>query len=183
MRLLGEGGEMRSSYLPGRSGFLVRSRRPLSHLRRDLRARGWACRLYPIHAESGRHFLEPSRGWLAAQLRHDRLEWWGVEHRAASAVFFTPARLERIRRLPTGEGDEARWERGFLELRGLALRLEALSASRRPDKQWRALAKVFDSWWQSTPLYAGPPGGGLCRAVVQHLRRCAEAAAAAPKLS
>jgi hypothetical protein len=171
-RLLGEGGELRSSYLPGRSGFLIRSQRPLADLRRDLRSRGWACRLYPIHAEGGRHFLEPSAGWLAAALRSDRLEWWSPEHATAAATFFTAPRRDRIRRLPAGgSGGQAgkAWTRGFLELRGLALRLEALPVSRRPDKQWRGLAEAFDRWWRGNRLYA-VPSSELSEVVVGYLR-------------
>lgn len=174
LRLLGEGAHLQSSYLPGRSGYLVTTRRPLDELRLAL-SRRWARRLYPVHAGSGRLFLEPTSHLLAKALRDDRLElWWTPAHQRACQQFFTPVRRERIRRLPpAGQGGSPGHGpvRGLREARALALRLEALSVTPRPDKHWRGLAEAFDQLWAGQALYTLQPDP-LHGALYAYLRRC-----------
>lgn len=170
-RLLGPEARLQSSYLPGRSGFLITSKRPLSELRLALMPR-WACRLYIIHEESGRYFLEPSSGLLVRSLSQDRPElWWSPAHQRASQEFFDPVRAERLRRLALlGEG-RADWTRGYRGLRELSLRLESLHATPRPDKHWRGLAEAFDDLWRGTRISTLAPNPLWC-ATLDHLCRC-----------
>ena len=170
-RLLGPEARLQSSYLPGRSGYLVTSRRPLGELRRALMPR-WACRLYAVHEKSGRHFLEPSTQLLVQALSQDRPErWWSPPHERASQAFFDPVRGERIRRLALPGRKRADWSRGYRALRDLALRLESLHATPRPDKHWRALGESFDELWRGARIYTLGPTP-LWTATVDHLQRC-----------
>ena len=172
LRCLGKDARLQSSYLPGRSGFVLTSSRSLEELRAALTPR-WACRLYPLHRESGRLFLEPTNRWLSAALLNDQPHlWWTVEHQAGAQLFFNDQRSERLRRLAgLSRRPSFGWLRGFRQLRLLALRLEALHVTPRPDKQWRSLGVAFDDWWNSTPLYAHPQGA-LVFAVLDELRAC-----------
>jgi hypothetical protein len=178
LRLLGKGANLQSSYLPGRSGFVITTPRSLSVLRQALMPR-WACRLYPICAERGRLFLEPTSALLRQALFQDPIEtWWTSDHQAASEFFFTAARADRVRRLrnlvAAKAGPGARPCKAFRRLRPLALRLEALHVTPRPDKHWRALAEAFDELWRSTPLHTlgSDPLAGAVFAFLQRCRTC-----------
>lgn len=170
LKLLGRGARLQSSYLPGRCGFVITTKRPLAELRQALAPR-WAVRLYPLHLPSGRLFLEPTVGALAAALQADRLEWWTSAHQQASAPFFCPARSERIRRLPPAARPTSHPVRGLATARALGMRLEALHATPKPDKHWRALAETFDRFWSEQALYTAPPNV-LHQALFSYLRRC-----------
>ena len=179
LRLLGKGASLQSSYLPGRSGFVITTPRSLPVLRQALMPR-WACRLYPICAERGRLFLEPTSTLLRQALFQDPIEtWWTPDHQVASELFFTAARGDRVRRLrnPVAKrfaGPGARPCKAFRRLRCLALRLEALQVTPRPDKHWRALAEAFDELWRSAPLHTlgSDPLAGAVFAFLQRCRTC-----------
>jgi hypothetical protein len=172
---LGAQSSLQSSYLLGRSGFLIHSQRPLGELRCDLMPHV-ACRLYALHGPSGRYFLEPSRSWLCLALGQDRpRSWWSPAHQRGWESFFSPQRGERVRRLPPAETMAARsWTRGLRAWRDLALRQEALATSSRPDKHWAGLARAFDVLWRGTRVHAAP-GGPLQAAVIGHLALCGQA--------
>lgn len=172
LRLLGPESRLQTSTLPGRSGFVLTSNRPLAELRQALMPH-WACRLYPLHAASGRHFLEPRPEALARALLRDLpLSWWNPGHQRAASEFFAAARGERVRRLALpGGGQSSSWTRGFLALRDLALRLESLHVTPRPDKHWRGLGESFDQLWSATRLYT-IPSDALWLAALGHLQRC-----------
>jgi hypothetical protein len=171
LKHLGHGARLQSSYLPGRSGFVITSARPLPDLRRALMPR-WACRLYPLHAGSGRFFLEPVAAWMCAALARDNpADWWSEAHQRGAQAFFQPARSDRVRRLPRGRSKRGSWSRGFADLRDLALRLEALSCTPRPDKHWAGVARSFDALWLRNALYAAPQTP-LSQAVFAHLTLC-----------
>lgn len=171
MRALGPEGRLQGSLIPGRSGYVLTSGRSLAHLRQALMPR-WARRITTLHAPSGRYFLEPSSSFLVRALTLDCPgQWWSPAHQAAAASFFTAARRERVRRLVLPGRRPATWTRGFRAVRDLALRLESLRPTPRPDKHWRGLAESFDRLWSETRLYtlAADP---LWLATVSHLRCC-----------
>ncbi len=168
---LGPGAKLQSSYLPGRSGFVLSSSRSLAALRCGSRAEG-AARIVPLHLESGRFFLEPTAAWLTESLGCDQPPaWWSPAHQQGATRFFDSLRLDRVRRLPAGVHGNRSWTRAFRAVRDLALRLEALSVTPRPDKHWAGLARSFDELWRGSRL-TSMPADPLWAAVREHLWRC-----------
>jgi hypothetical protein len=150
---------------------VVTTGRSLLELRSGAISR-WTCRVYPLHSQSGRFFIEPEAAFLAQALLEDRPEsWWSAAHQQGAAGFFDAMRDERVRRLGRLPERTAGGRRpDYRPLRNLGLRLESLSVTTRPDKHWRGLAGVFDEWWTTTPLHAVDPGH-LGRAVMVSLSR------------
>ncbi len=156
--LLGAGTLIETSYRPKRLGLLVQTEASLSGLRQRLHPR-WARRLSPVHAPSGRFFLEPSSSYFAKAFQALEPRDFGPGGSACQPcrAFFSRVRLERLRRttliLEAGEsplGSESKL------LRRIMLRIESLPYSRRLDRLWVGLAEDFDFLWEKQHLRGGP---------------------------
>lgn len=176
--LLGKGSNLKSSYLPGRSGFVASSSRQLECLRKIL-VPHWMCRVYPLHTASGRFFLEPSKGYFIQALSLDNPAlWWDSKHQAGARIFFNETRIERLRRLSSFRSrannacpGASSSKRGFALQRLLAIRLEALAWTGKPLPQWNCLVDGFERLWAGTALY-NLPWDPLLGAIVAQLRAC-----------
>lgn len=133
------------SLRPGRLGWLVTSPLDLSVLRMRLRA--WTRRVVPVHAASGRYFLEPNNRYLWMILSR-------VEAQRHGSFHDEPVRRERLRRLAPFLQPYPVWQsgRGAGEYRRIALRLIEGSSS---EALWKHLAHDFDKLWAEVALMAG----------------------------
>lgn len=184
LRFLGAGSRLESSFLPGRAGFVLTSKQPLSTLHCRL-VPHWARRVLVLHQPSGRYWLEPSRGFLLRALLDDRpSQWWTAVHQQGARSFFLDFRRDRLFRLSgivdesasvrVGQEPAAGWTRGYRRQLMIALRLEALHVSWSPLKAWAMIAKDFDKLWETVALYRYAAFDPQLRALVGHLAKCWE---------
>lgn len=167
-RILGPQARVEWSLVPGRRGYVVTSKSLSEGLRPCWRALGFP-RLVALHAESGRFLLVPSRGALGQALSDPSLDWWSDRHQQAAGELLAGWRGERIRRRPPfSRPPRGCWVSGFV---GLALRLDFLSVTPRPDKHWAGLAREWDALWRHHSL-ARLAKDPLGPAVWGYLQRC-----------
>ncbi len=153
LALLGEGASLKPTLKGHRRGFLIRSHLEPGLLRRRLLPR-WGARILVLSDQGPTvAFLEPSSDYLNRALA--RLDAIEILRRQSEAIegarFFSQARSERLRRLPSSLGRGA-LSPPLLLFSRLALRIEGLACTPRPDRQWLHLGSDFDLLWESVPL-------------------------------
>lgn len=174
LTLLGEGGSLKPSFKGHRRGFLIRSHLSYPLLRQRL-VPLFGDRLVEISpSKPVVAFLEPSAAYLSRSL--GQLQAFDLLCRQAQGIrqadFFSPQRMDRFRRLPAclSGGSHPPAAPGFSIL---ALRLEGLPWTPRPDRQWLHLAEDFDRLWQTVPL-SNVSLRGWQRASLEFLVRCSQ---------
>ena len=137
------------SFGKSRLGFTFRSPRQLHELRGPYYRRVLT-RLECLHSQSGRYFAQPSPRYLRQALLS--LSAGSALSSAGFEGFLHAQRMDRIRRLPPATTRAGTHSVSPLMFR-MALRLESLPWSHRPQKLWAGLGRDFDEIWQSIPLY------------------------------
>lgn len=139
------GQNLRLSFRPGRTGWLLNSPLTLGVLRGRLAP--WACRVTVIHQPSGSYFVQPNLRYFLRALKPLSGEETGIFLDCAQ-------RVDRLRRLTiflanSTPGRDPRGQRIFLRL---ALRLD--QADHGSGNLWKHMALDFDELWRRVPLFA-----------------------------
>lgn len=138
------GQNLRLSFRPGRTGWLLHSPLSLEVLRGRLAP--WARRVTVLHQATGRYFVEPNeRYFLRAltSLSGQNLDFYDCARRA-----------DRLRRLANflndpPKGRDPRGQKIFLRM---ALRLDQVGSG--SSQLWKHMALDFDELWSTVPLFA-----------------------------